>query len=100
MEELKTSNKFVFVDFTAKWCLTCKVNETLVLKTDSFKELVKKYEMELLLADWTKRDQSITDFLLANGKVGVPAYFIIDKKGNLIDLGETISIGEIEQNLK
>ena len=56
--------------------------------------------MELLLADWTKRDQSITDFLLANGKVGVPAYFIIDKKGNLIDLGETISIGEIEQNLK
>jgi thiol:disulfide interchange protein DsbD len=100
MEELRTSNKFVFIDFTAKWCLTCKVNESLVLKTDSFKELAKKYEMELLLADWTKRDQSITDFLLANGKVGVPAYFIIDKKGKLIDLGETISIGEIEQNLK
>lgn len=100
MEQVKKSGKYAFIDFTAKWCLTCKVNETLVLKTNSFSELAKKYDIELLLGDWTKRDKNITDFLFSHGKVGVPAYFIMDKNGNLFDLGETISINEIQQYLK
>ncbi len=100
MEQIKSSQKYIFIDFTAKWCLTCKMNESLVLKTDAFEELAKTYDMELLLADWTKRDQKITDFLMAQGKVGVPAYFLIDKNGKLNDLGETISIEEIKQYLK
>lgn len=100
MEQVKLSGKYAFLDFTAKWCLTCKVNEALVLKTGAFNDLAKKFDIELLLADWTKRDKVISDFLLAQGKVGVPAYFILDKNGKLIDLGETISINEIQQYLK
>ncbi len=100
MEEIKSSGKYIFIDFTAKWCLTCKVNEALVLNTNSFKKIAKDYQMELLLADWTKRDKNITDFLMSHGKVGVPAYFILDKNGKLNDLGETISIEEIQQYLK
>ena len=100
MDQLKNSGRLVFIDFTAKWCLTCKVNEKLVLDTDDFKKLVKENNIALLLADWTKRDQTITNWLFSKGKVGVPAYFVINKDGEMFDLGETISINEIKTYIK
>jgi len=98
MEEKK--GKLVFMDFTAEWCLTCKVNKKLVLETDGFKELSKKYSLQLLRGDWTKRDDRITQFLLKNNTVGVPAYFIQKPDGSIIALGETISIQKIENHLR
>lgn len=99
LDELKNKGELVFIDFTAKWCLTCKVNEELVLNTDGFKKLVEKYKPKLLLADWTKGDPIITEWLKLHGKAGVPAYYILTREGKLISLGETISIGKIEKNL-
>jgi len=92
--------KLIFMDFTAEWCLTCKVNKKLVLETDGFKELSKKYNLTLLRGDWTKRDDRITQFLLKNNTVGVPAYFIQKPDGSIISLGETISIQKIENHLR
>ncbi len=97
MEELK--GETVFIDFTAKWCFTCKVNDKLVLQTDSFRNLVRDQNLKLLLGDWTKYDPVIGDFLKKNGLVGVPAYFIQKPDGTLINLGETITIGKIKKNL-
>jgi thiol:disulfide interchange protein len=92
--------KLVFMDFTAEWCLTCKVNKKLVLETDNFNELVTKYDVTLLRADWTKRDDNITQFLKKYNVVGVPAYFVQRPDGQIISLGETISVGKIEKYLK
>lgn len=92
--------KLVFIDFTAEWCLTCKVNKKLVLETDRFTELAKKHDIVLLRADWTKRDDNITQFLKRFDIVGVPAYFIQQPDGKIISLGETISVGKIEGNIK
>lgn len=99
MEYYKKLKKPVFIDFTAKWCFTCKVNEKLVLETKTFKEFIKENNIKLLLADWTKRDLAIGKWLQKNGKVGVPAYFVIRMDGTLVDLGETISISEIKEAL-
>jgi len=100
MNKMKADGEIVFIDFTAKWCFTCKVNEKLILETSSFRELVKKTNAKLLLADWTKRDPVIGNWLKKNGMVGVPAYFVIDSKGNFHNLGETITFKEIEEKLK
>jgi thiol:disulfide interchange protein DsbD len=91
--------KMVFMDFTAEWCLTCKVNKKLVLETQGFEELAKKHNMTLLRADWTRRDDHITQYLKRYGAVGVPAYFIQTPNGEVISLGETISLGKIEKYL-
>lgn len=91
--------KLIFMDFTAQWCLTCKVNKKLVLETEAFKKLAEKNNMLLLRADWTKRDDNITQFLKRYDVVGVPAYFIQKPDGSIIHLGETLSINKIEENL-
>lgn len=100
MQEHAENQELVFIDFTAKWCLTCKVNERLVINTNRFKKLVKQYDVKLLLADWTKRDAYIGNWLKSQGMVGVPAYFIQKPDGSLIKLGETISFSELEKNFK
>lgn len=97
MEQLRTQKKKTFIDFTAKWCFTCKVNEKLVIDTKAFKEMVRDQNVTLLLADWTKRDEVIGNWLQSQGLVGVPAYFVINENGELINLGETITINEIKQ---
>ncbi len=100
LEKYKNEGKVVFIDFTADWCFTCKINESLVIKTKSFEEIVKKYELKLLLADWTRRDPIIANWLKSHDKVGVPAYFIQKENGEIKSLGETLSIREIENSLK
>lgn len=100
MANHQKNGDLVFMDFTAKWCFTCKVNEKLVIDTDSFRSLMAKNNVKLLLADWTRRDPLIESFLKKNGYVGVPAYFIQKADGTLISLGETISLSEIEKDLK
>lgn len=99
MNDYKNNRQIVFMDFTAKWCFTCKANERLVLDTDEFKELSKKYNLKLLVGDWTKRDEVISNFLMKNKLVGVPAYFIQKEDGTLINLGETITIAKIENGI-
>lgn len=99
MQEYQENKQTVFIDFTAKWCFTCKINEKLVLDTENFRQLVNDNNIKLLIGDWTKRDELIGSFLRQNGLVGVPAYFIIKKDGTLINLGETISIDRIKKNL-
>ena len=99
MEDHAKTKDWVFMDFTAKWCLTCKVNKKLVLDTDSFSKFVKEKNIKLLIGDWTKRDANITKFLRAYNIVGIPAYFIQKPSGEIIFLGATISITKISKHL-
>jgi len=96
---IEEKGKPVFMDFTAEWCLTCKVNKKLVLETNRFEEMASSRGLVLLRADWTRRDDNITQYLKKHGAVGVPAYFIQKPSGEVVFLGETISISEIEKTL-
>lgn len=90
----------VFINFTAKWCITCKVNKKIVLDSEDFGDLVQNRGINLLEGDWTKRDEEITNFLESHGIVGVPAYFVKTKSGKIKNLGETISLNKIKEALK
>lgn len=100
MKDLAQQDQLVFIDFTAKWCLTCKVNEKLVIDTTGFEEMVEEYDIKLMLADWTRRDEVIGTWLKSQGLVGVPAYFIQRPDGSLINLGETLSLGTLKKHFK
>jgi thiol:disulfide interchange protein DsbD len=66
----------VFIDFTAAWCLSCKVNEAAVLRSKDVEAALDKNQVVLLKADWTQYDPVITRELAAVGRSGVPTYVI------------------------
>jgi thiol:disulfide interchange protein DsbD len=74
--ELTAANKPVFVDFTAAWCVTCQVNKRLVLNDGEVKRAFAERGVELVRADWTRRDPTITQALAALGRQGVPVYVL------------------------
>jgi thiol:disulfide interchange protein len=66
----------VFVDVTAAWCVTCQVNKRLVLGRDDVLAAFRARGVELVRADWTRRDDEITRALAALGRNGVPVYVL------------------------
>jgi thiol:disulfide interchange protein DsbD len=64
----------VFVDFTAKWCLSCQVNERVALDQPEVEQAFQVRNVVLMRADWTRHDEAITQALAALGRSGVPAY--------------------------
>jgi thiol:disulfide interchange protein DsbD len=64
----------VFVDFTAKWCLSCQVNERVALGQPAVEQAFQARNVVLMKADWTRHDEAITQALTALGRSGVPAY--------------------------
>lgn len=71
----------VFIDFTADWCLTCKVTEATVLNTNAAQALFAAENVALFRADWTRRDDTITAELAKFGRKGVPLY-VLYQAGN------------------
>lgn len=65
--------KTVFVDVTADWCLTCKVNKRLALADEKvMNKLFNTSGIVALQADWTNPDPAITAFLHKHGRYGIP----------------------------
>jgi thiol:disulfide interchange protein DsbD len=88
-------NKTVFVDFTADWCLTCKVNEKTVLTDKDVVEKFRTHALVAIKADWTNRNPDITRLLAKFGRSGVPLYVIFPagKPTEPIILPEVITSG-------
>jgi thiol:disulfide interchange protein len=78
LEEAQKAGKPVFVDFTAGWCLSCQVNEKVVLQDREVEQEFLRRHYVLLRADWTRYDPEITSEL---GRSGVPTYVIISGAG-------------------
>ncbi|MGB5344221.1 MAG: thioredoxin family protein [Thermoanaerobaculia bacterium] len=75
-ERLASAGHLVFVDVTADWCFTCKVNERLVLETPEVAGAFEKYEVISMKADWTTRSDTITQYLADHGRYGIPFYLL------------------------
>jgi len=75
-ERLAAGGTLVFVDVTADWCFTCKVNERLVLETAEIASAFSKHGVIAMKADWTNRDDGIAAFLAEHGKYGIPFYLL------------------------
>ena len=70
------NGSIVFVDFTADWCITCKVNERIAIDVVSTQTLFEREGVVFMVADWTLEDEAITKALTRFGRVGVPLYLV------------------------
>ena len=94
LAERVSQQRIVFVDFTADWCLSCKVNESLTFDRASTQTFISKHNIELLKADWTKQDPKITQTLARFNRIGVPLYLLfVPGKRDPIVLPEVLTAG-------
>jgi thiol:disulfide interchange protein len=100
-EQLAAAGTLVFVDVTADWCVTCKVNERLVLDTPEVAGAFDRNGVVAMRADWTARDRAIGDFLAAHGRYGIPFYVLYRPGGETHVFPELITrdlvIGAVER---
>ena len=66
----------VLVNFTADWCVTCKINERTSLSSAGVKAAIERSNAVYLVGDWTRRDDAITAELQRHGRSGVPLYLL------------------------
>ena len=70
----RASGKPVFVNFTADWCITCKVNEQTSIGRAEVQAALDKAGVVQLTGDWTKGDPVITRALAEQGRNSLPLY--------------------------
>ena len=66
----------VLVNFTADWCVTCKINERAALSSPRVAEALTATNTVYLVGDWTRRDDAIARELERRGRSGVPLYLV------------------------
>lgn len=76
LDKYRAQGRPVFVDFTAAWCLSCQVNERVVLERKDVQQRMRKSGIVLLRADWTRHDEEIAQALNKLGRSGVPTYVL------------------------
>ena len=100
LAEARAQGKNVFVDFTAAWCLSCQVNERVVLDRADVQDAFKRSGVILMRADWTNHDDAISEALAKLGRSSVPTYVFYDGESEPRLLPEVLTTGIVMDALQ
>jgi len=99
-DELLGEGRAVYVDYTAKWCLSCQVNKRVYTEPEIMAGF-KEQEVVLLRADWTQKGADILHSLQSLGREGVPlnVFYPTDSADSPILLPEILTVDSVLQAL-
>ncbi len=80
LEQLLQQKQHVFLNFTADWCITCKANERLALRSPDVHAALSARKVHYLVGDWTDGNKEITETLAQFKRSGVPLYVLFNGK--------------------
>lgn len=72
ISQLVAAGNVVFVDVTAEWCITCLVNKKRVLEVGDVAGALNNPKVIAMRADWTKPNESISNYLASFNRFGIP----------------------------
>jgi suppressor for copper-sensitivity B len=70
--KLVAEGQVVVVEVTADWCITCRVNEKLVLDRAPVVAALAQHNVVAMKADWTRPSEPIASYLAGFGRYGIP----------------------------
>ncbi len=102
IDEALSQGDSVLVVFSADWCITCKVNERVVLQNPRVVAELDRLGVRIFKADWTRRDETIRAELARHGRAGVPLYLVYDpeRPHEPVILPEILSVGDLVESLR
>lgn len=100
LAELRSKNVPVFVDFTADWCLSCKVNEKLAINTERTQKAFADAGVVTLIGDWTNGDPAITAFLEKHRRNSIPYYLFYAPGQPVKELPQILTPTLLEQTAR
>lgn len=93
--------KIVFVNVTADWCMTCKYNKRVLLDTNEFFQLIKKYGVVCMEGDLTYNNDMVSLFLKMHNQGGIPFNIVFGPNAmSGFKLGVVPTLNEVEKALK
>ena len=95
VDQLLAQGRPVFVDFTAAWCVTCQLNKKTTLNNTQVLADFNAKKVQLLRADWTRRDPAITQALAALGRQGVPVYVLYKPGSAPVVMSEILNHADV-----
>ena len=83
VEHQHTEGKPMFAYFTADWCVSCKWNERVALKSKKVQEYFEENDFIVFVGDWTSYDADIKRELEKHDRAGVPLYLYYEPGGDV-----------------
>lgn len=99
VEELRAAGTPIFVDFTARWCVTCQMNKRVALQTEKVKSTFVEQGVVFLTADWTNRNEMIANELARHKRAGVPLYLYYPPQGDVQILPQILTAGLVAKTV-
>jgi thiol:disulfide interchange protein DsbD len=81
-EQARKENKIIVMDFTAEWCINCKVLKGTVLERDPVKSEFAKSDVVLFTVDLTSDEAAGWKTLEQMGETGIPLLVIYTPGNN------------------
>ncbi len=101
IKELQADRRVIFVDFTARWCVTCQLNKASSIDSAQVRKAFADNNVAFLVADWTNQDGVIAAELAKHGRAGVPLYLVYPATGgDPAILPQVLTPGLVEQAVK
>ncbi|KEZ76006.1 protein-disulfide reductase DsbD family protein [Salinisphaera hydrothermalis] len=79
----RVDHRPVLIEFTADWCINCKVLEQTVYSNETIVRAVTTTDMQVLQADLTRPDARLDAYLRAFGGAGLPFAVILTPDGTI-----------------
>ena len=80
LESYINNNEKIFLDFTAEWCINCKINKKLVIEDKEVIQFLNQKHIKLIRGDWTFPDEEILIFLKKYQRYGIPFNIFFSEK--------------------
>ncbi|TAM53915.1 MAG: thiol:disulfide interchange protein [Paraburkholderia sp.] len=78
---LPTLGRPAIVEFTAQWCLNCKILEHTVYRSDPIVQAIHRHGVAKFEVDLTRPDPALEHLLASYGGAGLPFLAVLDRDG-------------------